>query len=232
MDLEFSSSSSASELNLDVTPPEEPQVKYKVPYCPELRKENIVRILTPYKEIVDQIQSLLLWRWPAQLAIIFIYVNACALLAYYCNFSFINILIIFLFTFVMMAIIHEHKGVVSSFFFPPIPVDQDPNAPNRIYSLDEVAGLISTIGSRLYCFYHSCFQKCTHMSFIGQLSWISILLSMFVFFKIMKTFWIVLACTELILVVPGIIFNPNVYPKIKDNLTWTMMVISPKLKDE
>ena len=234
MDYELSSSSSTSELNAaaETPPPEELRIKYKVPYIQELSKENIVRVLTPYKGIIDQIQAILLWRWPVQSAILLIYFNIWSLITYLLDLSFINVLIIILVTVVYLAILHRRKGVLSSFFFPPIPTDKDPTAPNRIYSLEEISELFSTVGSRLYCFAQSCLQKATDMSFFGQLSWIAILLCMFVFFKIARTFWICVITVNFFLTVPGIIFRPNIYPRFSDNLQWLMMVISPKIKDD
>ena len=229
------SSSSASESNisaLDQIQTEEPKIKYKVPYCNELSEANIVAILTPHKRIIDQIQAFLLWRWPIQSVIFLLYFNAWAFITYLLDLSFINILIIILTTVVFLAIVHEKKNVLTSFIFPPIPVDKDLDQPNRIYSLPEIAVVISTIGSRLYCFMQSCFQKATDISFLGQLSWIAILSCMFVFFKIVRTFWICLFIINSILIVPGILFRPSIYPRIKDNLQWMMMVISPKEKDD
>ena len=234
IEYEFSSSSSTSELNAvaETPPPEEPKIKYKVPYIEELSKENIVKVLTPYKGLIDQIQAVLLWRWPVQSTILLIYFNLWSLITYLLDLSFINVLIIILVTVVYLAILHRKKGVVSSFFFPPIPVNKDEEQSNRIYSLEEISELLSTVGSRFYCFAQSCLQKATDMSFFGQLSWIAILLCMFVFFKIARTFWICVITVNFFLTVPGIIFRPNIYPRFKYNLQWLMMVISPKIKDD
>ena len=234
LDYEISASSSISELNAssDIQPQDKQVIKYKVPYCKELSPENIVAVLTPYEEIIKQLEAFLLWRFPLQSLIFLIYFNICSLLIYLFDLSFVNVLIIILVTIVILAMIHEHKSVVHSFFFPQIPEEKSKFQSNRIYTLTELSHPISTIGSRIYCFYHSCFQKATDMSFLGQFSWISILVCLFVFFKIVKTFWIIVISTNTILILPGIIFHPSVYPKIKDNLNWMMMVISPKLRND
>ncbi|EAY02746.1 hypothetical protein TVAG_466060 [Trichomonas vaginalis G3] len=228
----FSASSSNSELNQEAQQHDEAQViKFNVPYAPELSEDYLIEILTPYKETIDKLQAFFLWRRPIQLILVLLYINFWAIIIYLLNLSFINISIIITVSFVYIMMIHERHGVVSNIFFPPVPVDYDSTASNRIYPLENIAHIISIFVSRFYSFYNSCFTKLSDLSFVGQLSWISILVCMFIFFKIVRTFWIVMFFIDGLLILPGFLFNPAIYPSISDNMQWVLTIISPKLRD-
>ena len=124
--------------------------------------------------------------------------------------------------------IHEHTGRLSSFFFPKIPIDYETDAPNRRYYIEDLSEIISAIGYRLYWFYQNCLQMSTNVSFIWQLLWIMILICLFIFFRIIPTLWINIILTNGILIIPGLIFHPSIYPKIKDNLDMIMLFLSSK----
>lgn len=231
-DFGFSASSSNSELAQEAQQHEEQQtIRLNVPYSPELNEQNLVEILTPYKDTIDKIQAFFLWRRPIQLILALLYINFWAIIIYFLNLSIINVTIIITVSLVYIAMIHEHHGVLSSVFFPSVPVDFDSTASNRIYPLENIAHIISVFGSRYYSFYNSCFIKLSDLSFFGQLSWISILVCMFIFFKVVRTFWVVLFLLDGILILPGFLFHPSIYPHISENMNWMLVFVSPKLRD-
>lgn len=231
---DISSSSSAQDLNIDNMQPgtEEPPVKFKVPSCQQLEKEHLVQMLTPYKQYIDQFLALVLWRRPIQLILCLIYINTVSFLIYFLHFSFINVLIIFISTITFISLVYVNHNAFTKFFFPPVLTYGEATETNRIFTLEEIAEVISVVGSRIHCFLQSCAIRATDKNIFGQLAWIAILCCMFVFFKVAKTFWIFYGIINAIFIVPGFIFHPAINPSIKDYLKWVMMVIAPKIKED
>jgi len=222
-----------SELNTESLPPiqEEPPVRFRVPSCPELDKDVICQQLKKYEQLIYRFEAIILWRKPIQLIVLFFLVNFVALFVYYFSISIINVFIITVTLIVALILINNSK----SFRFELLPkIESAGNIEesNRIFTLEELSVFLSTVGSRVHCFWLSCEKKAKDMSFFGQIIWIGLLTCAFIFFKLARTFWTLLIPLDIIMILPGFLFHPSIHPMIHDYLQWLMMIVAPKVKDE
>jgi hypothetical protein len=215
----------------DEVPPDE-EVKLRVPSCPALEVSNIVRALSPYRYVIDQVQAILLWRRPSQFAATFGTVAAVFMVVHLFR---LNILssVVFLTAAgaVAVFVFDSHRSYFVAEYFPPVVDRGQPTDPDRVYSLEELAGAISIIGSRIHCFWLGCVQKATDQSVVGQVIWLLFLLCMFALFAIIPTLLVMEGLALSIVVLPGVLFHPAVYDTMRPTLDQLMRLIAPKVRD-
>ena len=214
-------------------PPAIPQLKFRVPSTPLLSTDNIINVIKPYEDIIDQLQMLLLWRRPRTFGLLVFFFEAILFFVYITNMTFIPFMVsLSLLSITSRFILYKYHDFIISNFFPPIEDRGNENETNRLFSLEEIAKFISVIGSRIHTFILGCKQKADDPTAFGQIIWICFLFCFFVIGVTVRTFPFLFLAFHLIFFVPGIIFHPIVHPYILPYLQRIMTTIAPKIKDE
>lgn len=204
-----------------------PEIKFRVPSTEALRQENIISVLKPYEYLIQQLQTILLWKRPAEYAVIVTIVELLFILGYITNMGFMaGCLVIATLFFTWFIVFNTYKTFILEKIFPPV------YSEGNLYDLDDIAKFISIVGSRIHCFLLGCKQKAEDMSIISQLTWIFFLVCCFIAFKIIKTYVILYAMVHFVLIIVPLIFHPMIHPRILPSLERLMTTIAPKVKDQ
>lgn len=221
---EFTVPLSSSEDSLDLTQQEttaEEPVKLKVPSSPAMEKENIENHLQRYLPILDELQVILLWRRPLVLGCIVILQQLFFLIAYLLDLGAIGVLLLSTVYAKICKLLAEHSSIL-------VPVHPD----NLLFSLDDFCEILSVVGSRLQTFWESVKTRANDDSFIGQLLWLGILVCLTGAAALTSVFWLCYIITTTALVLPGIVFHPEIRPHVQFYLDWLLNLIAPKVKDD
>jgi hypothetical protein len=220
----FPSSSSA-----DDTSQVEEEIKFRVPSCPELDHANIARILSPYENLIDQVQAILLWRRFSVSAICVGIIELCFRFGKMYQIQFFNGLVLLISVCCLCHFVYRsHREFFLTVVFPPITDRGGQDESNRIYSLDEVAHFISIFGSRIHCFWLGCVQKASDRSIVGRLLWVMFLICMFTLFTIVPMSLIGYVAVHAVLVLP-VVLHPKIYPLVLPQLQQLLRLIAPKV---
>jgi hypothetical protein len=207
----------------------EEEIKFRVPSCPELDHANIARILSPYENLIDQVQAILLWRRFSVSAICVGIIELCFRFGKIYQIQFCNGLVLLIAACSLCHFIYRsHREFFLTVVFPPIVDRGGQDESNRIYSLDEVARFISIFGSRIHCFWLGCVQKASDRSVAGRLVWVMFLVCMFTLFTIVPTYLIGYVGVHAVLVLP-VVLHPKIYPLVLPQLQQLLRLIAPKI---
>lgn len=211
-------------------PPEVPEIKFRVPSAPCLAQEKIAAMLAPYEYAIQQAEAMLLLRRPKEFMDIVLAIQSVLVALYLFSSGLLSDACVIFCLAVLCVIVFKHnRELFMTGIFRPLDDFGRPDEPNRIYTIDEIARFISVIGSRVHCFFLGCRQKATDKTVVGQLLWLSFLSCCFVAASILKTRVVLYFLVNVVLILPGIVFHPAVYPKISSFLTTLMTTIAPKM---
>ena len=208
------------------------KVKFRVPSTPALATENIVAILRPYEYLIEQAQAILFWHRPLQFVLLMAGVESFFFVVWKFDLGFLSGAVI-LFTVGVTGVMVIENLADMEHYFPPITAEDGDGEPHRhkIYSIEDLADFLSVVGSRLHCFVLGCVQKARDPTVVGQTIWLSFLVCCFVATCVMRTFYIFVVVVNLILIVPGIVFHPDIYGDVAPSLNHLMMAIAPKVRE-
>ena len=213
-------------------PPEIPEIKFRVPSAPWLAKENIARILLPYEYAIQQVQAMLLMRKPREFVVVVMLIEVVFIVLYQLNSGVLSDVCVIISALMLCALVFgQNREYLMENVFTPVEDLGRPGEPNRIYSIDELADLISIVGSRVHCFVLGCQQKASDRTVVGQMLWMFFLLCCFVAAAILRARMVLWFLVNMVLFLPGIVFHPAVYPSIAPFLNTVMVTIAPKVKD-
>jgi hypothetical protein len=207
------------------------EVQLRVPSCPALEIGNIMQWLTPHEYFLQQAQAILLLRRPVFFAALAGCLELSLVVSYFFEIDFFaGLTLLFGLFGASVAVIKAHQDFFLEVVFPPIMDFGSRNESNRIYPLEDLASFISTVGSRIHCFFLGCSQKSDDATFLGRLIWILFLVCLFVIFAVLPTFVVFVVAVQLVLFLPAVLFHPSVYPWIAPILQKLMKSVAPKMK--
>jgi hypothetical protein len=188
-------------------------------------------LLRPHAYFLEQAQAILLLRRPVFFGVLVGCVEVCITVTCFFDIPFFAGLTLLFAAFgICDTVIKENEDFFLRVVFPPITDLGTQDEPNRIYPLEDLASFISTVGSRIHCFFLGCSQKSDDPTFLGRLIWILFLVCLFVIFALLPTFVVFVIAAQLILFLPGVLFHPFVYPWISPFLQEVMKSVAPKVK--
>lgn len=183
--------------------------------CPFASEEGVQNFVEMHADAVINFQSMIFFHRPIPMAILIIAID---LLLFYigkANLGFLPVLTL-LVTFYLSGkiIIQKYGDQIRAQLFPPIDLAIPTNEPNHICSNDEVASFIWKISQKI--------QECRNKKIEYTPANIAILLgistTIFIITNVLTTLGVFAIVIHVLLLGPGIIFNPAVYPHIAQPL--------------
>ena len=175
--------------------------------------------LRNHPDAVRRFQEMIFLYKPVPLVIMIVLVNLCFFI--YRKLSYSPVSLFFLGYAIYTLITAFYEKV--TFILDPILFGSDvtkaegynPNASNRIYSVEEIEGLF---GKCSECSFVQSFNKTvkslkTNETLVGRAIWACIVFVIFLISLFLCLFWPVVVITNLLLIVPGILLHPQIYPK-------------------
>lgn len=165
--------------------------------------------LRPYTNIYENIQSMLFWRRPIPMIILLVITELILIFIYQSNLGFFSVLsVLITLRYIVELVYHKFGEQISQVLFKEIDRG-NANEPNKIYPLEPFCKLFVGISNRLYLFVMKLFKDRTPN---GLLYSTTIYFILFIIFWFCGTFSIMFILIHLILLGPGILMHPKVYP--------------------
>jgi hypothetical protein len=167
--------------------------------------------LTPYTNVYEAIQSLLFWRRPIHFAVILVLVELAFFFVSITNLSFLA------FSSLALAFYYVGRAVAVKFgstiarLFPPIDKGK-PTESNRIYPLLPFCQRFSHISSTFADFIERLHKGAIAGSRVDLIKAVALLGAAFLLFAFAGTFWPIFVVLHLVLLLPGVIMHPKVFP--------------------
>jgi hypothetical protein len=204
--------------------------KLRVPSCPALEHSNLCWILRPYELSIQRLESILLWHRPIHFAILLILVELFFLVAVvYSIGSLAVIAVLVAVTVILCFFFRFQDSMFITLLFPPLIPSGSPNASNRIRPIEDIAYLVAIAGSRLHCFYVSVTEMAGDTSFVGRILWILFLTSNAAGCSVIPSSVLFAMFFNVIVILPGIVFHPWVYPTSEPILCLFMDLMAPTI---
>ena len=167
-----------------------------------------------------------MFRNPAQYAFILVNVEVIFFIIHYFNFGFLEctMFILFLVFFGKLVYIKNETFFVKYIKKESLEKDESDEL------VDKFTYFLSTIGSRIHCFYLACKQKGEDDSLVSRIIWLWFLSCLFLLTKIISTYSFFFIVTHLILIMTPIYFQPSVYPVFSIYVNKIMELVAPKIK--
>ena len=180
--------------------------------CPLLKykPDDFVKVIEPYSEWFFRLESMLFWRRPIPMAILLVIVEFTFIFIRCGHLSFLSVLsMIFAFRYIIELLYRKFGDKISAVLFQPIDLGKEGES-NRIYPIlpfcQRASYLCSVIYNKIVEF--KKFIKTTKGQFVPL---ILSAVGFFVFWVI-GTFWPTFFLVNLILLAPGILMHPQVFP--------------------
>lgn len=179
--------------------------------CPFATEAGAKAFVEKHSQAVENIQAMLMFRRPVPMAILLIIVELMIAFIGKADLGFLPVLTMFI-TFYLSGkiIVPKFQKAILEQLFPELIDKGAANAPNRIRSNEEVAGLIWTVASKVKE-YKAKKIEYTPVN-IAILLGISTLC--FIISNILTTLGVFAIVIHVVLLAPGILLHPAVYPKI------------------
>lgn len=181
----------------------------------KFRPQQFVDALTPYKNWVDTIQGMLFWRRPIAMGLLLLVVELTFIFIYKADLGALSVLCMaFSFRYIFELVYRQYGETIGVLFFKPLENPGTEEESNHIYPLLPICQRSSFLASRIYDLIYNSPKKETK-SITDYLFPAGVLFVLFVFFSLTGTFWFIFVLVHIILLAPGIIFYPKVFPYVK-----------------
>jgi hypothetical protein len=165
--------------------------------------------LTPYTNLYEIIQSLLFWRRPIPFAVILVIIEIALWSVRHLSFlAFVSLALAFYY--VGRIVFLKCESVIAK-LFPPINNGQ-PSESNRIYPLLPFCQRLSHISSTVADLVETAHKDAMAGSGRASIKVTAFLATNFILFAFTGTFWPIFIAVNLILLAPGIVMHPKVFP--------------------
>ena len=177
---------------------------------------------------VRRFQEMIFFYKPIALAVLLVLVNVCFFIYAKLSYSPLSLFFLCYAIYILLVTFYEKAAIILEPILFGTDVTQaegyDAQAPNHIRTLDEIEQLCSS------CSGHSVFASITktyqslksNQTLVGRVIWVSIIFVAFILSLFVRLFWPCVIIVNLLLIVPGILLHPQVYPK------WIGYVQKPK----
>ena len=174
----------SSDTSDEPSSPQTTTLALRVPSSPILDKNKIRLFLMPFRSIIQFILYILMFRNPAQYAFILVNVEVIFFIIHYFNFGFLEctMFILFLVFFGKLVYIKNETFFVKYIKKESLEKDESDEL------VDKFTYFLSTIGSRIHCFYLACKQKGEDDSLVSRIIWLWFLSCLFLLTKIISTY--------------------------------------------
>jgi hypothetical protein len=169
-------------------------------------------VLGPYEAVYKTIQGILFYRRPIAFAITISVVELLFAFVYNYDLGFLSLLMLSLSLYCVVPLVFKFTGYgIIARAFPPIDEGQ-PHESNRIYPLlpfcQRLSHISSTIVDALVRTHEANKAGSIQSLFVSS----SVFGGLFVFFALCGSFWPVFVIVNIVLLAPGIILYPTVFP--------------------
>jgi hypothetical protein len=215
----------------------EPKLLHRLPttQCPDRRKlttlfpmctcarfdslcdaSKVEERLTPYEEILEQVQAVLFWQNPIVMAILLISVNALFWVVGLQDLSFLPTFFLLLTVKSLLEFLFSEGNPVRApvaQLFPPV----SQTGPYPILKAADIAPLIASGARAGKNAIETLFPKAGPSLASSALS-LAVLLGLFGFFLLVETFWVSVVVVNAVLLLPAVVFHPKVKEVVRPQI--------------
>jgi hypothetical protein len=171
--------------------------------------------LQPYERAYKVIQGILFYRRPYVFAAVLAIVELTFLAIGTFNLGFLSIASLAFALYWTGLIVFDQFGAdISAICFPPIDEGEAPTS-NRIYPLLPFCQRISHISSTAVDAIERAHQSAKTRGIVGMAIGVAIQAIVFFVFAIVGTFWPLWVIVHIVLLAPGIVMHPRVFPAVE-----------------
>ncbi|KAK8894801.1 hypothetical protein M9Y10_023239 [Tritrichomonas musculus] len=183
--------------------------------CPVLRYKpnDFLQVLQPYEEYVFRVEGMLFWRRPIPMGILLAIVELTFIFVRCSHLTFLSVLSMILAFRVIIELLYVKFGsLISEKLFPPINPGTEEES-NHIYPLLPICQRSSYLASVVYIKVQNAKTALqdnsnTTAKYIGLAGFVGA----FFFFWLAGSFWPTFILVNIVLLAPGIIMHPKVFP--------------------
>jgi hypothetical protein len=171
-----------------------------------------VDALGPYEAVYKAIQGILFWRRPIAMAVTLCTVELLFTMVHVWNLGFVSVATLALSSYYALALVFKIVGSgIITWAFPPINEGEPPTS-NRIYPLlpfcQRISHISSTVADAVERMHEANGRGSIQSLFVSS----SVFAGLFVFFALCGAFWPAFIIVHILLLAPGIVMHPRVFP--------------------
>ncbi|OHS95217.1 hypothetical protein TRFO_02178 [Tritrichomonas foetus] len=185
--------------------------------CPILRYKpnDFVKVIEPYSEWFFRLEGMLFWRRPIPMAILLVIVELTFIFVRASDLGLFSVLsMIIAFRYIIELLYKRFGDLITQFLFQPIDEGKEGET-NRIYPILPFCQRGSYLCSVIYIKIQDFKKALKENSAKAKMIALGASIGAFFFFWVCGTFWPVCIFVNLVLLAPGIVMHPQVFPHVE-----------------